>query len=82
MDVSYLFYVVSISQFSDWVAQSVKRLTLAQVMISQFAGWNPAWGSALTARSLESASDAVSPCLSAPPLLTLCVSLSLSLKNK
>ena len=34
----------------------------------------------LTARSLEPASDSVSPSLSAPPLLTLC--LSLPLKNK
>ena len=33
-----------------WVAQSVKRLTLAQVMISQFVGWSPASGSVLTAQ--------------------------------
>ena len=59
-----------------WVAQSVERLTLAQVVISQFMDT----GSVLTARSLEPASDSVSPSLSAPSLLTLC--LSLSLKNK
>ena len=62
------------------VAQSVKRPTSAQVMISQFVNSSPASGSGLTAQSLESASDSVSPSLSAPPLLTLC--LSLSLKNK
>ena len=63
-----------------WVAQSVKRLTLAHIMISQFVSLNPASGSVLTAQCLEPASDAVSLCLSAPPLLALC--LCLSLKNK
>ena len=65
--------------FLPWgasVAQSVKCLTLAQVVISRFVGSSPASGSVLTAQSLEPASDSVS--LSAPPLLTLC----LSLKNK
>ena len=57
-----------------WVAQSVKRPTLAQVMISWFAGSSPALGSVLTARSLEPASDSVSSSLSVP------LSLSLSLK--
>ena len=42
-------------------AQSVKRLTSVQVMISQFAGSSPASGSALTAESLEPASESVSP---------------------
>ena len=41
-----------------WVAQSVKRWTLAQDMISRFVG------SSLTARSLEPALDSVSPSLS------------------
>ena len=63
-----------------WVAQSVKRPTSAQVMISQFVGSSPASGSVLTAQSLEPASDSVSPSLSVPPLPVLC--LSLSLKNK
>ena len=107
-----------------WVAQSVKHLTLAQVLISWFVssrrgsgfvltaqnlepaldsvspfpsrsapppthalsfslwflGLSPALGSARTAQSLEPALDSVSPSLSAPPLLMLC--LSLSLKNK
>ena len=63
-----------------WVVQSFKRLTLAQVMISQFVSLSPASSSVLTAQSLEPASHSVSPSLSAPPLLTLC--LSVSLKNK
>ena len=46
------------------MAQSVERLTAAQVMISQFAGLSPVSGSVLTARSLEPASDSVSPSLS------------------
>ena len=50
-----------------WVAQSVERLTSAQVMISQFVGLSPALGSALTAQSLEPALDSVSPSLSAHP---------------
>ena len=58
-----------------WVAQSVKRLTLAQVMILQFMGLSPTLGSVLTAQSLEPSLDSVSPFLSAPPSL-----LSLSLK--
>ena len=58
------------------MALSVKRPTLAQVMISRFMGSSPASGSMLTAQSLEPASDSVSPSLSAPPLLVLCLSLS------
>ena len=57
-----------------WVAQSVKCLTLAQVMISQLMGSSPVLGSVLTAQSLEPASDSVSPPLSfslCPPLITL-----------
>ena len=37
---------------------------------------NPSSGSVLTTWSLEPASDSVSPSLSAPPLLTFCLSLS------
>ena len=59
-----------------WVAQSVERLTLAQVMISRFVSLSPTSGSVLTAQSLEPASDSVSPSLSAPPLLMFCLSLS------
>ena len=55
-------------------AQSVGRPTSAQVMISWLVGSSPASGSVLTARSPESASDAVSPSPSAPPLLALSLS--------
>ena len=58
------------------MAQSVTHPTSAQVMISQFVGSSPTSGSVLEARSLEPASDFVSPSLSALPLLTLCLSLS------
>ena len=58
------------------MAQSVKRPTLAQVMILRLVSSSPALNSVLTARSLEPASDSVFPPLSAPPLLTLCHSLS------
>ena len=61
-------------------AQSVKRLTAAQVIISQPVGSTPTSGSVLTAQSLEPASDSVSPSL---PLPRSCsVSLSLSKTNK
>ena len=63
---------------------SVGRPISAGVMISRWVGSSPTWGSVLTARSLEPASDSVSPSLSVPPLrmLGLSLSLSLSLKNK
>ena len=63
-------------RWGAWVAQSVKRPTSAQVMICRSVGSSPASGSVLTARNLEPASDSVSPSLSDPPLLSLC------LKNK
>ena len=64
------------------LAGSVGRQTLAQVMISQFMGSSLVLGSALTAQSLELASDSLSPSLSLP-LPRLCArSLMLSLKNK
>ena len=59
-----------------WVAQSVERLTSARVIVSQFMGSSPASGSVLMARSLEPASDPVSPALSAH------LPFSLALKNK
>ena len=59
-----------------WVAQSVKRLTLAQVMVSRLVSSSPVSGSVLTVWSLEPASDSVSPSLSAPPPFMLCLSLS------
>ena len=65
-----------------WMAQSVKCLTSAQVMILQFVSSSLVSGSVLTAQSLDPASDSVSPSLSAPPLLILCLPLSLSKINK
>ena len=56
------------------VAQSVERPTSAQVTISWFVSSSPASGSVLTARSLQPASGSVSPSLSTPPLLVLCLS--------
>ena len=60
-----------------WVAQLVKRPTLAQIMIFQFVSLSPASGSVLTAQSLEPASDSESPSLSTLLLLVLCLSLPL-----
>ena len=62
--------------WGTWVAQWVKHPTLAQVMISQLRSSSPVSGSVLTAQSLEPASDAMSPSLSAPPPLMLCLSVS------
>ena len=59
-----------------WVAQSVEHLTSAQVVISQFVSLSPASGSVLTAQSLEPASNSVSPSLSVPLPLVLCLFLS------
>ena len=64
-----------------WVAQSVKHTTSAQVMILQFVSLSPLSGSVVTTQHLEPASDSVSPSLSAPPMLVLCLSLSLSKIN-
>ena len=60
------------------MAQSVKRLTLAQVTNSRFVSSSPVSGSVLTAQSPEPASDSVSPSL---PLPRSC-SVSLCLRNK
>ena len=61
-----------------WVAWSVKRPTMAWIMISRLLGLSPMSGFVLKAQSLEPASDSVSPFLFAPPPLTL----HLSHKNK
>ena len=58
------------------MAQSVERPTSAQVMISKSVNSSRVSGSVLTARSLEPASDSVSPSLAAPPPLTLSLCLS------
>ena len=51
------------ANWGTWVAQSVKRPTSAQVMISRSVSSSPASGSVLTAQSLEPVSDSVSPSL-------------------
>ena len=61
------------------MAQSVKHLTLIQVMISWFVGSSPTSGSVITAQSLEPASHSLSPSFSAPPQLALSLSVSLCL---
>ena len=58
------------------VAQSVKCLTLAQVMIPRFMGSSPASGSVLTAQSLEPVSDSVSLSLCPSPVHALSLSVS------
>ena len=59
-----------------WVAQSVKRPTSAQVMISRSVSLSPASGSVLTAQSLEPVSDSVSPSLCPSPVHALCLPVS------
>ena len=66
---------------SAWVAQSMERLTSAQVMISQLMSSSPASGSVPTAQSLDPDLDSVSPSLSAPPPLVFCLSVCLSLSK-
>ena len=72
-------HVIQKEHFRDArAAQSVKHPTLAHVMILWFMGSSPELGLVLTAQSLEPDSDSLSPSLSDPIPLTLC----LSLKNK
>ena len=59
----------------------IKLLTLAQVMISLFVGWSLTSCSVLTAQSLETASDSVSPSLNPSPTHTGSRELSLSLSK-
>ena len=65
------------------MAQSVKRPTLAQVMISQFVSLSPVSGSVLTAQTLKLVSDSVSPSvsLSVGPMFMLCLS-KIKIKTK
>ena len=67
---------ININLRGAWVAQSVELPTLAQVMMSWSVSSSPASGSVLMAQSLEPAPDSVSPSLSVPSLLMLCLSLS------
>ena len=63
------FFLFKCSCFRGaWVAQSIKRLTSAQVMISQSVSSSPTSGSVLMAQSLEPVLDSVSPSLFDPPL--------------
>ena len=64
------------------MAQSVKHLTSAQVMISWFVTLSPSSGSVLTAQNLEPALDSVSPSLPLPCSRSLSLSLSLSKMNR
>ena len=52
--------------WGTWVAQSLKHLTSAQVMILPLVSSSPTLGSVLKAQSLEPASSSVSPSLSLP----------------
>ena len=61
-DLTYMWTLKMQTQ-GAWVAQSVERLTSAQVMISQSVSSSPASGSVLATQSLEPASDSVSPSL-------------------
>ena len=76
MDIVASLICLNIVTRGTWVAQSAKRPTLAQVMISWSVGSSPAWGSVLTAQSLEPVSDSVSPSLCDPPPFMLCLSVS------
>ena len=73
---SFIFSFKIFLSKGTWVARPVERPTSAQVVISRFVGSSPAWGSVLTARSLEPTSDSVSPSLSAPNPLAFCLCLS------
>ena len=65
-----------------WVAQLVKPLTSAQVVVSQFVDSSPESGSVQTAWSLDPPLDSVSPSLSAPLLLTLSLSFKINKHKK
>ena len=70
--------------WGPWMAQSVERLTSAQVTMLQFVGSSPASNSVLTAQSLEPAFGfcvSLSLCSSPTHMLCLSVSLSLSLSK-
>ena len=72
----YIQFLLRFHFRGSWVAQPVKHLTLAQVMISWFVGLSPGSGSVLMALSLEPTSDSVyhlppTPRLSLSPLLSL-----------
>ena len=76
LSFSFFFFKTLYSR-GAWVAQSVERLTVAQVMTSWFVGSSPALGSVLTARSLLRIL-----CLPLSLPLPCSCSVSLCLKNK
>ena len=76
------FYFKIIQERGTWVVQSVKRPTSAQVTISWFMRLSPTSGCVLTARSLEPASDSVSPSLPIPCFLSLSLLQKQTLKIK
>ena len=73
---TWIFSLLKLLLRGTLVAQSVKRPTSAQVMILWSVSLSPASGSVRTAQSMEPALDSVSPSLSAPPPLALCLCLS------
>ena len=79
-NTEYLFRALSSGRINGhseaWVVQLVKCPTLAQVIISRSVFSSAELGSVLTAHSLEPDSDTVSPSLSAPLLLMICLCLS------
>ena len=66
-------------QVHRWANQLSQEEALGELGPWSHSGWSPKSSSVLTARSLEPATDSVPPALSAPPLLMLCLSVSLSL---
>uniref|UniRef100_A0ABI7YT78 Ribonuclease H2 subunit B n=1 Tax=Felis catus TaxID=9685 RepID=A0ABI7YT78_FELCA len=70
-----------IETWGAWVAQTVKRLTMAQVMFLQSVGSRPMSGSVLTAQSLEPALDSVSPSLCPSPAHSLSLNHKYMLKK-
>ena len=62
-------------QAPGWLSGlSIQLLISTQDTILEFVGLSPSSGSVLTAQSLEPALDSVSPSLSVPPPLMLCLS--------
>ena len=76
---SWLFSPFKVVLRGTWVAQSVMRLTLAEVMISQFMSSSPASSSGLSAQSLLQILCPLSLCPSPTCVCTHVLSLSLSL---
>ena len=69
-------FIIHKNTEGSWVAQLLKRGTSAQAMVSRSVSSRPASRSALTAQTPKPASDSVSPSLSVPPPLMLCLSVS------